>query len=410
MPRRRISVSAVDASGACYLMRRRWPGAQRHHSPSDGVTGVTIKLGVLALAGPDNGGTYQYTLSMLQALRHTGGFQITLYGNPQNPDFTELGYPIRDFSESRLQQLTALMADGMHIRLPDPFVSQDILLAPIYALALLHTSRPFAYTLHDLQENYYPDNFSRWQRSWRYQVHSRLLRRARRVICESSHVKTDIIRYFGASEQRIAVIAAPPLRQFLADESDERLQATRVRLRLPEKFLFYPAQFWSHKNHLRLIDAFREVVAEVPNLKLVLTGKKRDQYETVMRAIETFGLNGRVCHLGYVAQDDLHAIYRLATALVMPSLFESVSIPIYEAFQVGTPVAASGILAIPEQVGDAGLLFDPTSVASIKAAVLRIVKDPAAARLLGERGRDRMAAMTPERYGAQLQSLLLGLR
>ena len=146
---------------------------------------MTIKLGVLALAGPDNGGTYQYTLSMLQALRHTSGFQITLYGNPQNPDFTELGYPICGFTESRLQQLTALTADRMHIRLPDPFMSQDILLAPIYSLALLHTSKPFAYTLHDLQENYYPENFSWWQRAWRYQVHSRLLGRARRVICES---------------------------------------------------------------------------------------------------------------------------------------------------------------------------------------------------------------------------------
>src|ERR1700691_2762400 len=128
MPRRRISVGAVDAAGACHLMRRRWPGAQRHHSRSDGVTGVTIKLGVLALAGPDNGGTYQYTLSMLQALRHTSGFEITLYGNPQNPDFTKLGYPICGFSESRLQQGTALSADRMRIRLPDPFLSQDILL------------------------------------------------------------------------------------------------------------------------------------------------------------------------------------------------------------------------------------------------------------------------------------------
>jgi glycosyltransferase involved in cell wall biosynthesis len=371
---------------------------------------VTIKLGVLALAGPDNGGTYQYTLSMLQALRHTNGFQITLYGNPQNPDFTELGYPICDFSESRLQQLTALTADRLHVRLPDPFVSQDILLAPIYALALLHTSRPFAYTLHDLQEKYYPENFSRWQRTWRYQVHSRLLQRARRVICESSYVKTDIIRYFGVPDDRVAVIAAPPLRQFLAGETDERLQATRVRLRLPEKFLFYPAQFWTHKNHLRLIDAFRQVTAEVPDLKLVLTGKKRDQYDAVMSAVDAFGLNERVCHLGYVEQDDLQAIYRLATALVMPSLFESVSIPIYEAFQVGTPVVASGILAIPEQVGEAGLLFEPTSVTSIRDAILRLVKDPEAARLLGKRGRDRMAAMTPERYGAQLQDLLLGLQ
>src|ERR1700733_7959813 len=135
MPRRRISVGAVDAAGAC-MMRRRWPGAQRHYSPSDGVTGVTIKLGVLALAGPDNGGTYQYTLSMLQALRHANGFEITLYGNPQNPDFAELGSRICEFWGSRLPQLPALPADRLHIRLPDPFMSQDILLAPIYALAL----------------------------------------------------------------------------------------------------------------------------------------------------------------------------------------------------------------------------------------------------------------------------------
>jgi glycosyltransferase involved in cell wall biosynthesis len=179
---------------------------------------------------------------------------------------------------------------------------------------------------------------------------------------------------------------------------------------LPEKFLFYPAQFWAHKNHLRLIEAFREVVTEAPDLKLVLTGKKRDEYETVMAAIAKFGLSGNVVHLGYVAQEDLQAIYRLAMALVMPSLFESVSIPIYEAFQVGTPVAASGILSIPEQVGDAGLLFDPMSVASIRDAMLKIAKDPDAARLLGQKGREKMLAMTPERYGAQLQHLLLELR
>lgn len=371
---------------------------------------MTIKLGVLALAGPDKGGTYQYTLSMLQALHHTSGFEITLYGDPQNPDFAELGYPIRGFKESRGQQVTALAAHQMDVRLPDPFEAQDILLAPIYSLALLHTSKPFAYTLHDLQENYYPENFSWAQRAWRYQVHSRLLGRARRVICESRHVKSDIIRFFGVPEERAVVMAAPPLRQFLADENDDRLQATRIRLQLPEKFLFYPAQFWAHKNHLRLIEAFREVVTEVPDLKLVLTGKKRDEYESVMTAISKFGLSEQVCHLGYVEQGDLQAIYRLATALVMPSLFESVSIPIYEAFQVGTPVVASGILAIPEQVGDAGLLFDPKSIASIKQAILKLVTDPEAARLLGSRGRDKMLAMTPQRYGAQLQNLLSELQ
>jgi glycosyltransferase involved in cell wall biosynthesis len=371
---------------------------------------LTIKLGVLALAGPDNGGTYQYTLSMLQALRHTSGFEITVYGNPQNPDFAELGYPICQFAESRTQQLAALTAHRMHIGLPDPFVSEDVLLSPIYSLTLLHTSKPFAFTLHDVQENYFPENFPWWQRVWRHQVYAGLLGRAGRVICESRYVKTDIIGTFGVAEALTVVITAPPLRQFLAEQTGDQLQAARIRLRLPEKFLFYPAHFWAHKNHLRLIEAFSEVAAKVPDLKLVLTGKKRDGYEAVMNAVGKFGLNERVVHLGYVEQDDLQAIYRLSTALVMPSLFESVSIPIYEAFQVGTPVVASDILAIPEQVGDAGLLFDPMSVASIRDAILKIVGDPDAARRLGKRGHDRMLTMTPERYGAQLQDLLSELR
>jgi len=370
------------------------------------MANVTIKLGVLALAGPDNGGTYQYTLSMLQALSHTSGLEITVYGDPQNPDFVKLGYPIRGFTESRWQQLAALVAYRTHIKLPDRFASQDILLAPIYSLALLHTAKPFAYTLHDIQENYYPENFSRWQRVWRYQVHSQLLGRAARVICESRYVKADINRSFGVPEQQAVVITAPPLRPLLADSSDDRLQTTRVQLRLPEKFLFYPAQFWVHKNHRRLIEAFAGVVDKVPDLKLVLTGKKRDEYEVVMNAVNKLGLRDKVCHLGYVEQDDLPAIYKLAAALIMPSLFESVSIPIYEAFQVGTPVMASNILAIPEQVGDAGLLFDPTSVASIKQAILRLTADPVAARQLGKKGQDRMSAMTPERYGAQLEQLV----
>ena len=371
---------------------------------------MTIKLGVVALAGPNNGGTYQYTLSMLQALQYTSGLQITLYGDPHNPDFAKLGYPVRPFAESRARQLAALTAHRMHVRLPDPFVAQDVLLSPIYALSLLHTSKPFAYTLHDLQESYFPENFPWWQRTWRHQVYTQLSERARRVICESRYVKADIGRLFGAAEERIAVITAPPLRQLDADQPDEALQSLRVRLKLPDNFLFYPAQFWPHKNHVRLLEAFREVATEIPNLNLVLTGKKRDEYNAVMSAVRKFGLSEKVHHLGYIEQADLQAIYKLATALVMPSLFESVSIPIYEAFQAGTPVVASNILAIPEQVSDAGLLFDPRSVASIKDAIVKIAKDPAVARQLGQRGQDRMSTMTLERYGAQLQNLLNGMR
>jgi glycosyltransferase involved in cell wall biosynthesis len=365
-----------------------------------------IKLGVIALSKPEYGGTYQYTLSTLQALRHVTGFAVTLYGDPGNADFKALGFPISPFSESRKDQLKALVAYRLGRRLSDPFASEDIVLAPIYAQALLHTAKPFAFTLHDLQQHYYPENFNRMQRAWRYQIYRALLFRASRVICESRYVKRDIGRFFGTPEERIAVITAPPQRQFLIEQRRDQLVAARERLKLSETFFLYPAHVWPHKNHLRLVEAFRAVVDEYPAVKLILTGNTRDESSSVLAAIDRFGLNENVIHLGYLPPEDLQSVYQLATALVMPSLFESVSIPIYEAFQVGTPVAASNILAIPEQVGDAALLFDPLSPASIKEAMLTLLRDPGAAEALAARGRARMAALTSERYGAELEKLL----
>jgi glycosyltransferase involved in cell wall biosynthesis len=367
---------------------------------------VTTRLGVVAVAGPANGGTYQYTLSMLDGLRQARGLNVTLYGDPQNPDFKPLGFPVVSFREPYARQLGSLAADRLRIGLADPFAAEDVLLAPIYSLSLLHTSKPFAYTLHDLQQLYYPQNFSRFQRIWRHHVYTRVSAQARRVICESEYVKADIIRFYGVPAEHIVVIPAPPHGNFLVAPGEEQLQALRGRLHLPQRFLFYPAHFWPHKNHLRLIEAFRDVSPAIPDLGLVLTGKPHEAYADAMHAIDSFGLRDRVIHLGYVTLEDIQAIYHLATALVMPSLFESISIPIYEAFQAGTPVAASNVLALPEQVGDDGVLFDPSSTASIKAAIWEIVSNQAAAKARAARARERMAAMTVERYGAQLQDLI----
>jgi glycosyltransferase involved in cell wall biosynthesis len=367
------------------------------------------KLGVIVLATPDLGGTYQYSLSMLEALRHAHEFEITLYADPSNQDLARLGYPIRRFAEPRARQLTYLAADAVGLKLDDPFDKEDILIAPIYSLAMLHTTKAFAYSLHDLQERYYPENFSCVQRSWRRSVHASLSRKAARIICEAQHVKSDIVRIFKVANEKIVVIAAPPLRQTVLEIGSAELEAVRTRLGLPNRFVFYPAQFWPHKNHLRLIDAFKQVVTQEPELKLVLTGRKSDEYEIVMRAVEEAGLEENIQHLGYIEQADLQVIYHLAAALVMPSLFESVSIPIYEALQAGTPVAASNILSFPEQVGEAGVLFDPFSSSSIAESILKLVNDTELAKALGKKGREKMAAMTPQRYCNQLQDLLGGL-
>ena len=340
-------------------------------------------------ATPASGGTYQYSLSMLEALVHSDRYDVTLYADSSNPDLTQFPFPVRSFVEGRADQFRDLAADALGMRGADPFPDQDVLIAPTFSLALLRTKKPFAYTLHDLQEFYHPTNFSWTQRAFRRRVHFRLADRAAGIICESKYVKSDIVRLLGVSGNKVSVVAAPPLSQPVAEFADGQLAEIRDRLDLHGRFFFYPAQFWPHKNHLRLIEALRLVVAAEPDIKLVLTGKPRDEYDSVMQAVRRARLERNVHHLGYIEQSDLQAIYHLAIALVMPSLFESVSIPVYEAFQAGTPVLASDVLAIPEQIGTAGLLFDPLSSDSIAARMLEIARDPGLARKLGAQGRAR---------------------
>src|SRR5579859_2144288 len=215
---------------------------------------------------------------MLDGLRHTKGLEISLYGDPGNPDFVRLGFPIIPFREPYGRQLTALAADRLHLGLNDPFAAEDVLLAPIYSLSLLHTAKPFAYTLHDLQQLYYPQNFSRVQRLWRHQIYTRVSQRAQRIICESEYVKADVMRFYAVAAERIVVMPAPPHGDFLAAPGEAQLHAVQSRLHLPERFLFYPAHFWLHKNHMRLIEAFRDVVREIPDLGLVLTGREQEGF------------------------------------------------------------------------------------------------------------------------------------
>ena len=99
-------------------------------------------------------------------------------------------------------------------------------------------------------------------------------------------------------------------------------------------------------------------------------------------------------------------LYRLATALVMPSLFESVSIPIYEAFQAGLPVCASNVVGLPEQVGEAALLFDPRNTESIAGTIRRVLTDRELRSKLAERGSRRISEMTFDRYATSLEEII----
>lgn len=95
--------------------------------------------------------------------------------------------------------------------------------------------------------------------------------------------------------------------------------------------------------------------------------------------------------LGYVDAPVLSVLYRLARAVVVPTLFEAASAPVWEAFEAGVPVACSSVTSLPEQVGDAAVLFDPLDVDAIAGAIARVWSDEELRRVLIRRGHERMA-------------------
>jgi glycosyltransferase involved in cell wall biosynthesis len=360
------------------------------------------KIGILATARQSNGGTLLYTLSMIEALRRLPQqrYSCTIYTADDNHEYDALGLPI-----VRLPGTLRVALDWLRGR--RLFDEVDTVIAPVYSMKLLASRRPFAFTLHDLQEKHLPENFGLATRLWRELTNRILTRRAARIVCESNFVKGDIVRFFGVPAERIAVIPAPPVTSLRDSRLDDaNLDAVRAKFKLPQRYVFYPAQFWPHKNHRRLVEAFARVATAHPDCALVLTGKQRDEFGRVFERVRELGLTSRVLHIGYVETSELGALYRCATVAAIPTLFESISIPVYEAFSIGTAVCASNVVALPEQVGDAGLLFDPLSVQDIAEKICTLLASTSLRGQLVERGLRRVASITHDGYALHLAELV----
>jgi glycosyltransferase involved in cell wall biosynthesis len=366
-----------------------------------------LRVGVVAMSHPGLGGTFQYTLAMVDALRQVPNIDLHLFVRHGARDYDSLRMP-RSNMPNAFRTFWAILGKCLGIRGREAFPGVDVLIAPIYTVKLLAATQPFIFTLHDLQERYYPENFSFGQNVWRRVANWALTRSAASVVCESSHVKADIERYLNVHSSRVAVIPAPPVSTLAkADLSPERQIAAQQKLSLPSIYILYPAQFFIHKNHARLVEAFARIVRKFPDCYLIFTGQKRYEHGRVFELGRSLGVDSRLRHLGFVESDDLAVVYKMATCIAVPTLFESISIPVYEAFMLGVPVCSSNVVALPEQVGDAGLLFDPLSVDDIAAKLERLLEDGPLREHLVVKGRERVAKLTAKAYAASLESLIL---
>ena len=146
---------------------------------------------------------------------------------------------------------------------------------------------------------------------------------------------------------------------------------------VPLKYIFYPAQFWKHKNHINLIKAMKILKNTIPDIHLVLVGSEKNCLKEIKNYIKNHELESNVSILGFVSNGNIKYLYTHAVAMIMPSYFGPTNIPPLEAMAVGCPVAVSDKYAMPEQVGNAGLLFNPDSPEEMAECIRKLWTDEA---------------------------------
>ena len=378
------------------------------------------KVGILALAS-EKSGVYQYTQSIIDALLLDTENKYIIFTYKCNLN-TQLGRPnveVKKIEKPNLkvfQKIIRLLFVYMGFKKPLFFTPPEIKLfediglfisPTIATYPLIFLNKPYIFTLHDMQEKYFPEFFTLKERILRYLTNKLVTKNASHILCESEFVKKDIIKYIGVSEQKVTVIPSPPPTAFLhRRHSENELLDIRAKYNLPKKYIFYPAHFWPHKNHLRLLEAFKQICIKYNDVCLVLTGSKQNYYNNVRDKIEALKLKERVYYLGFVNYRDLPGLYRMSKMLVMPSLFESVSIPIYESFSLKIPVCCSNIGALPEQVGNGGLTFDPYNPHDISDKIEKILNDDNFAKKLAENGYKKISNFDHVSYSKNLVKMI----
>ena len=276
-------------------------------------------------------------------------------------------------------------------------LSRELRRHPVDVLHVQYTAPPFApcpivVTIHDLSFEHLPETFNR--RSW---MQLRLTvrhtaRRAAQITTLSEYSRQDISQTYGIDPGIITVTQAAAAPMFQRVNNETELQRVRETYGIDGDYILSLCSIQPRKNLRRLIEAYsllRRLHPEGKLPTLVLAGKRGWLENETMQAAQRDESSGHIRFTGYVADEQLNALYSGAICFVYPSYFEGFGLPILEAMKCGTPVIAGNRTSIPEVAGEAALLFDPFDVPSLVAALQRVLNDSEYRAALGAKGLQR---------------------
>jgi len=241
----------------------------------------------------------------------------------------------------------------------------DILHIPSQYSPIYGGKIPIVITMHDLQEFHYPEHFNTTERLHRSINTKKAIEESNHVIVSFEHVKTDVIKYFNIDSEKVSVCPPPFADNWFLKKNESAWNELQKKYNLKKKYILYPAATWEHKNHLTLLDAIKNIRDEGPDIELVCTGNKTKYFSILVKKIEDLQLSDSVHFLGIVPEEDLISLYKNSALVVIPTLYEAGSGPLYEAMKYQVPVICSNVTSLPDTVSNNEFLFDPKNVSEL---------------------------------------------
>jgi glycosyltransferase involved in cell wall biosynthesis len=260
---------------------------------------------------------------------------------------------------------------------------------------------PYIATIWDLQHRlqpWFPEVSADGIWAARETQHRYFLARASFVIVGTEAGRDEVQLFYQVPKFRIVKLPHPtPLlasNQVNGDEGD-----ICRKYNIPKKYIFYPAQFWPHKNHINLLHAIKIIQDQHGfELPLVLVGSDKGNAAYIKQVAQDLGLQRQLHLLGFVPQTDLYDLYKSASMLAYVSLCGPENLPPLEAFAVGCPVLASEVSGSREQFGDATLFCDPTNPQDIADKIYQLFSDNDLRAQLIKKGHLRAASWTADDF------------
>lgn len=272
----------------------------------------------------------------------------------------------------------------------------DLLFCPFTAPTYAEPGIPVVSIFYDLQHLAYPQFFNSHELEVRDHTLDQVRQRVESIICISEYSRQTLLAHLEISPERTYAVPVC-IHTRLKKNGASLMQLEELQLK-DRPFLFYPANFWPHKNHRMLLTAYNILLRRNPDLELdlVFTGALTQPEKELREAVDVMGLKKRVHFLGYLSDEQLSAVFQGCQFLIFPSLYEGFGIPLLEAFIFGKPVLCSQVGSLPEIGEKAAYYFDPRKPLAIVTAIEYIMNNPKLATELIQQGYEQVSKFSRE--------------